>query len=73
MMSTGTGPIKLPVQHVGNAGERNPVEDVAMREGPLHILFGHSLGDLRVLVHRFGIIVVDEPIADRLAKDQPHR
>ena len=64
--------VTLPVEHVGQRGERVPVAGMEMSEGPDHGVGRPSPRDVAVIVNVEAIIVIDESIPERLAEDSGH-
>src|SRR4051812_9063791 len=55
-----------------NRSQRMPVRGMDVGEGPSNALERQTIVDSRILANVIVVIVVNEPMAKRLAEDQPH-
>ena len=72
MMSPWLKTVELAIQHVRQRGERMPVVGMHTGEGPPNSVRREARADPRILVNVFVVVVVDELVSQRLAKDNPH-
>src|SRR5438309_3695232 len=71
MMSARIQAVELAIDHMRNPRQRMPVRRVNMPEGPdnsIHAEAPHYLGISRYVI---GIIIVDKPVVERLAENDP--
>ena len=71
MMSPGSEPVELTIQHVRDGGEWLPVAGAEMSEGPRHITKSKTASYSWIGIDVRTIIVVDELVVQRLAKRDP--
>ena len=64
--------VHLTVQHVGKRCERMPVTAMNMSERPENRFMAETAGDVRIVIHIFVVIVLDEAKREGLAKNGPY-
>ena len=64
--------VELAIQHQGEPSHRAPEND-AVGKRPDDPLACQPAGNVGILAYIHSVVVVDEPVADRLAEDQPDR
>ena len=73
MMSPRAQAVKLAIQHVREPRQRTPIAAGTPGESPADPLHAQPLGHFRVLPHVYIVVVVDEPVPNRLPKNQSDR
>src|ERR1700686_1172351 len=72
MMSARFQPVELAIQHMRDGRQRMPVLGMNMCEGPRDTRDSETACYFRILIDVVLIIVVNELVPERLAKNQPH-
>ena len=72
MMPPRVQSIHLTVEHVGKRCERMPVAAMNMSERPENRFRVETVGDLRIVIHIFVVIVLNEAKREGLGKNGPY-
>ena len=72
-MTTGFETVKLTIGHVGNDRERMPVSGESIDKGAGNAVPTQSHFDQRISVNVGFVVVVNEVVAERLAKNNPDK
>src|ERR1700716_1998028 len=71
VMPTSAQVEELTIEHVRKRRERMPVPRVRVRERPHDSFPANAVGYKRVCINVNAIVVVDEVVTERLAKNEP--
>jgi hypothetical protein len=73
VVPAGVAAVHLPIEHVGDAGQRDPVVRQGLRESRLHPVRAETVGNLGIPVDALVIVDVDELVAGRPSECQSNR
>src|SRR5207249_419257 len=73
MMPTRTEPKKLAIEHMRYGSQRMPVLRMNVGECPHNRVQGYPVADMRIFEDVKWIVIIDELMAKRLAKDRPNQ
>lgn len=62
---------QLAIQHVRDPRERMPIRGMSVSKGPNDPLHFEAREDVRVLIHIFFVVVIDEVVSEGLTENEP--